>query len=31
MDLPYNWDFLQDNIPSEKLAELHRHGGVAFW
>lgn len=24
MDLPYNWDFLQDNIPSEKLAELRR-------
>ena len=24
MDLPYNWDFLQDNISSEKLAELRR-------
>ena len=24
MDLPYNWDFLQDNLPSEKLAELRR-------
>jgi hypothetical protein len=22
MDLPYNWDFLQDNLPPEKLAEL---------
>lgn len=24
MDLPYNWDFIQDNIPSEKLAKLRR-------
>ena len=24
MDLPYNWDFIQNNIPSEKLAELRR-------
>jgi transposase InsO family protein len=24
MDLPYNWDFIQSNIPSEKLAELRR-------
>lgn len=22
MDLPYNWDFIQNNIPPEKLAEL---------
>ena len=21
MNLPYNWDFIQDNIPLEKLAE----------
>jgi hypothetical protein len=21
MNLPYNWDFIQDNIPPEKLAE----------
>jgi hypothetical protein len=24
MDLPYNWDFIQNNIPPEKLAELRR-------
>ena len=24
MDLPYNWDFLQNNISSEKLAELRK-------
>jgi len=24
MNLPYNWDFIQDNIPPEKLAELRR-------
>jgi hypothetical protein len=24
MALPYNWDFIQNNIPSEKLAELRR-------
>lgn len=24
MDIPYNWDFIQNNIPPEKLAEL-RH------
>jgi hypothetical protein len=24
MDLPYNWDFIQDNISSEKLAKLRR-------
>ena len=22
MNLSYNWDFIQNNIPSEKLAEL---------
>jgi len=21
MNLPYNWDFIQDNIPPEKLAK----------
>jgi hypothetical protein len=24
MELPYNWDFIQNNIPPEKLAELRR-------
>ncbi len=24
MELPYNWDFIQDNIPSEKLVKLRR-------
>ena len=24
MNLPYNWDFIQNNIPPEKLAELRR-------
>ncbi len=24
MDLPYNWDYIQDNISSEKLAELRK-------
>ncbi|HEY9246324.1 MAG TPA: hypothetical protein VIO11_05705 [Candidatus Methanoperedens sp.] len=24
MNLPYNWDFIQDNIPPKKLAELRR-------
>jgi hypothetical protein len=24
VNLPYNWDFIQDNIPPEKLAELRR-------
>jgi hypothetical protein len=24
MDLPYNWDFIQNNIQSEKLAKLRR-------
>ncbi len=24
MNLPYNWDFIQDNIPPEKLSELRR-------
>jgi hypothetical protein len=24
MNLPYSWDFIQDNIPPEKLAELRR-------
>jgi len=24
MNLPYNWDFIQDNIPPEKLTELRR-------
>jgi len=24
MDIPYNWDFIHDNIPPEKLAELRR-------
>lgn len=24
MDLPYNRDFIQNNIPSEKLAEFRR-------
>ena len=24
MDLPFDWDFLQDNLPQEKLAELRR-------
>ena len=24
MGLPYNWDFIRNNIPSEKLAELRR-------
>jgi hypothetical protein len=24
MNLPYNWDFIQNNIPPEKIAELRR-------
>ena len=24
MDFPYNWDFIQNNISPEKLAELRR-------
>jgi len=24
MDIPYNWDFIQNNIPPEKLAELRK-------
>jgi hypothetical protein len=24
MDIPYNWDFIQNNISPEKLAELRR-------
>ena len=24
MSLPFGWDFLQDNLPPEKLAELRR-------
>ena len=24
MSLPFDWDFLQDNLPQEKLAELRR-------
>ncbi|RCV66095.1 hypothetical protein C5S53_00380 [Methanophagales archaeon] len=24
VSLPFDWDFLQDNLPSEKLAELRR-------
>ena len=24
LNLPYNWDFIQNNIPPEKLAELRR-------
>lgn len=24
MGLPFDWDFLQDNLPQEKLAELRR-------
>jgi len=24
MDLPHDWDFLQDNLPPKKLAELRR-------
>jgi O-antigen/teichoic acid export membrane protein len=30
MDLPYNWDFIQSNISSEKLAELRRRF-IAEW
>jgi hypothetical protein len=33
MDLPYNWDFIQNNIPPEKLAEVTKKipGRMAFW
>jgi hypothetical protein len=24
VSLPFDWDFLQDNLPQEKLAELRR-------
>jgi hypothetical protein len=33
-ELPFNWDFLQDNLPPEKRAcgtSQAVHGGVAFW